>query len=255
MKDRRLILKLGIILAFLAAFVFIRYYDLIISKFPKKVVEALPKYKAQIIKVFHFSDESALAEWEEKIFKGRVAYKIEKTKDLSYVAARSDRAASALYYKVKINAKNEHPVIRWKWKAEKFPEKKYKENLDALNEDDFAARVYVIFPTAFLINSRVLEYIWAETLPVGTTGTSPYSKNIKLIILQSGRPKDNNWISEERDIADDYVKMFGRTPDYDIGAIAFMTNAEHTETSAAAMYGEIELGYKDNSSSNKGGGK
>ena len=37
--------------------------------------------------------------------------------------------------------------------------------------------------------------------------------------------------------------MFGREPEYNVGAIAFMTNAENTQTSADAMYDEIKVGY------------
>ena len=43
----------------------------------------------------------------------------------------------------------------------------------------------------------------------------------------------------------DYFKAFGTKPEYDIGAVAFMTNTEHTQTSADAMYDDITLGYKE----------
>ena len=143
--------------------------------------------------------------------------------------------------------KKKNPVISWKWNVDRFPEKKTKESLETENEDDFAARVYVIFPAMFFTNSRVLEYVWAESLPVGSTGTSPYSKNIKLMALESGAKKE--WVFEERDIRADYVAMFGHEPEYNIGAVAFMTNAEHTASSAVAVYNEIKLGYRE------GGGK
>jgi len=198
--------------------------------------------KIQLIKHFSFSNDASLKEWEEKIFKGRVQYKIERSGELSYVRAHAKSDASALYYRIKINAKSRYPVIRWKWRAETFPEKKSPENLELQNEDDFAARFYVIFPALFFTNSKVLEYVWAKDLPVGTIGDSPYSKNIKLIVLRSGQA--GQWFEEERDIYADYVKMFGRPPEYDIGAVAFMTNTEHTETDADALYDEIELGYR-----------
>ena len=76
---------------------------------------------------------------------------------------------------------------------EKFPEKTRPENLESQDEHDFAARVYVIFPTFFVMNSKVLEYIWSETLPEGMIGTSPYSKNIKLIVARSGPNPERKW--------------------------------------------------------------
>ncbi len=206
-----------------------------------------PGLSVEVLKPFSFSNDSDLKEWEEKVFKGKVIYRVEKEGDLSYVRASSDKAASALYYKIKMDAKSRRPMVSWKWRADKFPVKINKESLSTENEDDFAARVYVIFPAMFFTNSKVLEYVWAESLPAGSTGTSPYSKNIKLMVLESGPKKE--WTFEERDIRADYVKLFGREPEYNVGAVAFMTNSEHTGSDAAAVYDEIKLGYRG------GGGK
>jgi hypothetical protein len=227
--------------AVLAALVGLSFlaYNIFFRRAPKAL------QKAEVIKDFPFSGENALKEWEEKIFKGKVVYRVEKGQTLSYVRATSDKAASALYYRLKLDAKDKKPVVSWKWNVDKFPEKKTKESLEIENEDDFAARVYVIFPAMFFTNSKVLEYIWSETLPEGTIGTSPYSKNIKIIVARSGSNADKKWFQEDRDIAADYMKAFGRSPEYDIGAVAFMTNTEHTLTSADAMYDEIRLGYKE----------
>jgi len=211
----------------------------------KKKHEAAPAgYKVELVKAFPFSEENALKEWEEKIFKDKVVYRIEKSQDLSYVRADARAAASALYYKIKLDAKSKQPVVSWKWHVDKFPDKKLPENLEKQDEDDFAARVYVIFPAFFFTNSKVLEYIWAEKLPVGTIGTSPYSENIKVFVLKSGAANPGEWFTEDRDIIEDYRKAFGAGPEYNIGAVAFMTNTEHTGSSADAVYDEINLGYK-----------
>jgi hypothetical protein len=204
-----------------------------------------PVQRAETVKAFPFSEENSLKEWEEKIFRGRVVYRIEQNRPLSYVRATSKGTASALYYKMKLDARRKNPVISWKWNVNKFPAKKGPERLETQSEGDFAAHVYVIFPALFFTNSKVLEYVWAESLPEGQIGTSPYSNNIKLIVARSGANKEGKWYKEERDIAADYKKAFGVNPEYDIGAVAFMTNAEHTGTSADAMYDDIDLGYKE----------
>jgi hypothetical protein len=216
------------------------------------IKKELPEARMELIKAFPFSEKNSLKEWEEKIFRGEVIYLIEQGDDLSYVRAKSKDAASAMYYKIKIDAKTgRRPLVAWKWKVEKFPLKKNPETLEAENEDDFAARVYVIFPAGFILNSKVLEYVWAETLPVGSTGTSPYSKNIKLMVLEAG-PVNDGWRTESRDILADYQKMFGASPERDIGIIGFMTNTEHTGTTANAMYDEIKIGYKEGSGTGRG---
>ena len=223
---------------FLAAF-FIRQ-----NRKPPIRMAGVSALKCDILKKFTFSDANALKEWDEKVFKNKVVYKIEKDGGSSYVRALSDKAASALYYTIKLDVRNERPVMMWRWRVEKFPTKARTESLEAENEDDYAARLFVIFPAMFITNWKVLEYVWSETIPAGTIGTSPYSKNIRLIVLRKGFDKDEKWFSEERDIYADYVKLFDAPPDHNVGAIAFMTNTEHTGTSAEAMYADIQIGYK-----------
>lgn len=232
-----------VLISAIVIFVFAAVYSHI-AGLSRRARQPAAAYQIEPIKSFTFPAPDCLKEWDEKVFKGKVTYEVRSENGQSYVSALSDASASALYYQVKVDAKTKYPVVRWKWKAEKFPVKKFEENLDKENEDDFAARFYVIFPALFITNSRVLEYVWAEKLAVGATGTSPYSKNIKLIVLRSGKDEFNQWLSEERDVVADYIKMFGRAPDYNIGAIAFMTNTEHTQGTAEAKYDDIEIGYK-----------
>lgn len=195
-----------------------------------------------LVRYFPFSKENSLKEWEEKVLKGKVFYRIEKPDTaLSYVRAQSEKTASALYYKIKLNI-TKKPVISWKWRVDEFPKRSAIERIEDTKEEDFAARVYVILPAGFFTNSKVIEYIWSETLPAGTCGISGYSKNIRVMVLETGVAAD--WRFEKRDIYEDYVKLFGSKPKLNVGAIAFMTDADSTKTSADAVYDEIEIGYK-----------
>lgn len=242
----RIIFIAFVLVAIVLAAIPLYHYNTFIFRKAVKEMPSLPAaYTIQLVKLFTFPNEKALKEWEEKIFKGKVSYEVAKDKSISCVKATSLGTASALYYKIKLDSKTKNPIIGWKWKVEKFPVKKFAESLETQNEDDFAARVYVIFPAMFITNSKVLEYIWAETLPVGTTGDSPYSKNIKLIVADTGPNSKDEWRTQERDIIADYIKVFGRKPEYNIGAVAFMTNSEHTGSSAETMYNDIKLGYKE----------
>ncbi|MBN1354558.1 MAG: DUF3047 domain-containing protein [Candidatus Omnitrophica bacterium] len=233
-----IILSLFSALAAAIFFIFIAKHHRIEPAFLKR---KLGRGVKQIIKHFSFSKDNSLKEWEEKILKGKVIYLIEKENRLSYVRAKSEKAASALYYKVKIDIAR-HPIIKWKWRVDEFPTRTQPERIEDTKEEDFAARVYVIFPAAFFTKSRVIEYIWAETLTKGTCGASGYSKNIKIMVLEKGAPTD--WRHEERNIYEDYVKLFDEEPALEIGAIAFMTDADSTHSSADAVYDEIEIGYK-----------
>jgi hypothetical protein len=173
-------------------------------------------------------------------------------------------------------------MISWKWRVVSFPEKSYLElqasqlrspslwdklldilkiklldklgwpakskssDKDAksgwLERDDYAARIYVIFPSWIFSNIKSIEYIWSQDIPTGTIITSPYYSNIKLIVVESGKKDPNEWVSEERNIYEDYKKAFRKEPPY-VGAIALMTDTDNTLSSAEALYTDIKVGY------------
>jgi len=196
-------------------------------------------------KLFPFNKRNALREWEEKVFKGKVLYRVEPKKEGGYLSANSNKANSGLLHKIKFYPKT-HPMISWKWKVVKFPKKSTDTNLDAggwLEKDDYAARVYVIFPSWIFTNIKSLEYVWDETLPEGKIIDSPYIGNIKLIVAESGSQNLGQWVFEERDIYQDYVRAFGSAPGR-VGAIALMTDTDNTLSSAEAFYTQIKVGYE-----------
>jgi len=205
-------------------------------------------------KSFPFTKENALKEWEEKVFKGRVLYLVSATNKLkrehtlngasSFLLAQSDQTCSGLFYEVKFHPASK-PMISWKWKVVSFPTKTEGQEAegDWIEQDDFAARFYVIFPKFPFTYSRSIEYIWDESLPEGAIIESPFFKNIKLFVIQSGRDKIGQWVYEERNVFEDYIKAFGQPPESKVGAIAIMTDSDNTLSTAEAYYDEIKVGY------------
>lgn len=172
------------------------------------------------------------------------------------VQARSQAAASGLIRKLRFNA-SEHPWLSWRWKIEHVLDKG---DLRVKQGDDYAARIYVAFefePQQASLWERIahsvacasagrelpgtmLTYIWANQAPAGTLADNPYSDRVKMIALQSGNAKANQWIDEKRNIAEDYRRVFGREPPPVMG-IAIMTDTDNTGESATAYYGDITL--------------
>ena len=202
-------------------------------------------YAYNLPKWFPFNKENALEEWEEKVFKNRVVYKVEPRQEGGYLLAKSKEACSGLLYRIKFYPK-ELPMISWKWKVMKFPKKGAVTGITGgwIEKDDYAARVYVVFPSWYFMHTRCIEYIWAESLPEKKIITSPYFKNIKLIVVESGRNNMGQWVFEERDIYKDYKKAFGRPVSGYVGAIALMTDTDNTLSTAEALYKDIKVGYK-----------
>ncbi|MCK9614925.1 MAG: DUF3047 domain-containing protein [Candidatus Omnitrophica bacterium] len=238
-------------------------------------------YAYNLPKLFKFDRKDALSEWQEKIFRNRVLYIVEPQTDGGQLVAKSKNACSGLLYKIRFDSKK-YPMISWKWKVIKFPEKsssagaasiakkisfwdkllvvfglqpspKKPESVPLpeagknkngwLEKDDYAARIYVIFPSWIFTNIKTIEYVWSEDLPKGTIMTSPYFANIKLVVVESGKKNNSEWVYEERNIYEDYKRAFGGTPP-GVGAIALMTDTDNTLSTAEALYTDIKVGYE-----------
>jgi hypothetical protein len=195
-------------------------------------------------KWFPFSTERSLDEWEEKIFKGRVLYKVDHEDSEGFLHALSRSSASAIYYRIyeRFNVED-YPLMSWKWKVIKFPDKEKLKLRQGIERDDYAARVYVIFPSINFMSSKALEYVWDESIPVGIICQSPYSGNIRLIVVQTGKDEMRKWVFEERNIYEDYQRAFGSKPTLKVGAIALMSDADNTEDVVEAYFDEIRIGY------------
>jgi len=123
-------------------------------------------------------------------------------------------------------------------KIDRFPKK-------TGTEDDYAARIYVIFPANVFIMSRCIEYVWDDQLSEGTVTKSPLTSRIKIIVIRSG--KKEGWVQEERNVFHDYLQVFNEEPedfDDEIGAIAFMTDTDDTKSRSIAAVDEFKIGYK-----------
>lgn len=204
-------------------------------------------YARGLPKWFPFKRKDALKKWEEKIFKGRVLYTIKVGRSDGYLSAYSEGTASGILYNLRFDSAKT-PMISWKWRVIRFPDKAKDKDISVtsewLEQDDYAARFYVIFPKLSFLHTRSLEYVWDKDLPEGTIMTSPYSDNIKIFVLESGWKNVGRWVHEERNIYEDYRLAFGRKPPK-VGAIAIMTDTDNTASTAEADYDEIKVGYKD----------
>jgi hypothetical protein len=192
---------------------------------------------------FRFDRKNALDGWEEKIFKGKVLYSVKTDGTGHYLDAYSKNAASGILRWLKFNPRKA-PMVSWKWKVIKFPDKKkgvYEDNW-WIEKDDYAARFYIIFPKFPFFRFKCLEYIWDKNLPKGAVLTNPNFNNLKIIVAESGGENMEKWVTEERNVYEDYRKLFRAEPG-NVGAIAIMTDSENTASSAETHYNDIEVGY------------
>lgn len=190
------------------------------------------------LKKFTFNEDNALDKWNRMILNGPVEYKLMKSGANGYVEAISESASAALYYRIDFKLKD-YPHLSWRWRVLKFPDKSNAKT--EVERDDYAARVYVIFPFLSFSSSKFIEYLWDKDLPAGTVLDSPRGNHIKQIVVRSGELKEGQWVNENRNIYDDHISVFGKTPSLGVGAIAIMCNADNTKTEAKALFDKIEI--------------
>ena len=174
--------------------------------------------------------------WEEKSFRGRTKYEVTREDNVFCVKATSTASASALYYKIRYDAKN-YPILNWRWKVNGVLSKG---NALYKNGDDYAARVYVVFPSLAFWRTKALNYIWANRLPEGDAVPNAFTSNAVMIAVESGPERTGQWVEERRNILLDYHKFFG-TDSPEVGAIAIMTDTDNTGEDAIAWYGPIRI--------------
>jgi hypothetical protein len=230
----------------------------VVSLFP---VAASHAQKEAILEVGKFSAEplenSLPAGWKPLTFKKidrHTTYTLIKDGDTVVVKAVAESSASGLVREIKIDPK-EFPVVQWRWKVINIVKKG---DVRRKEGDDYPARIYVTFEydsskLGFFEKAKyeavrllygqhppigAINYIWESKSPQGMMIPNPYTNRVIMIVVESGETRVNQWVSEERNIYDDYKKAFGQEPPM-ISGIAIMTDTDNTGESATAYYGDI----------------
>ncbi len=223
-----------------------------------------PAIRAQSGKILEVGKFSAATEgaalpdgWKPLTFKKierHTIYKVVKDGNTLVIKATSEASSSGLTREIKINPK-EYPIVQWRWKVGNILKNG---DVSKKEGDDYPARIYITFEynagkvsffkkaqyeTAKLIYGQypplgAINYIWESKAPKGTVVPNPYTDQVKMIVVESGAAGLNQWMSEERNVYEDYKKAFGEEPPM-ISGVAIMTDTDNTGESATAYYGDI----------------
>lgn len=174
--------------------------------------------------------------WKVKVFNGETSYTPVTEDGVSAVMARAKGTASGLFYKIKYDPR-QTPWLTWQWKVDHVLKKG-----DARTKkgDDYAARIYVVFPSFLFWKTKAINYIWANRLPKGAAIPNRYTANAMMVAVESGPVNTGRWITEKRNILEDYRRLFKEDPP-SVGAIAIMTDTDTTGEEAVAWYGPISI--------------
>lgn len=194
--------------------------------------------------------------WEAVSFGKRPATSYEWSAADGAIHAKASSSASGLITRFS-RPVAEAPVLRWRWKvAGTLP----KGDERRKSGDDYAARVYVAFaydPARADAATRLkyglakklkgeypphaaINYIWANKLPKGEARANAYTRRVMMFAVRSGDAEAGRWHAEERNVLEDYRRLFGEEPPPYAG-IAVMTDADDTKGEAEAWYADIRL--------------
>ncbi len=178
-------------------------------------------------------------DWVLKVWSGTPDIKLiqDKNHDEKVLRMRSEKASVSIHREMKLDLKK-FPVLSWKWKVTKLPD-----GADARSSesDDQAAGVYVVFPRfPSFINSQFIGYVWETNAPQGTILRSRKNPMVHYIVVRSGMDHLDKWITEKRNVMDDYRSVFGAEAPV-VGGIALMIDTDDTLSDAESYIAQVEF--------------
>ena len=227
------------------------------------VVSSLSAASAESVVVGAFSAESPgkplVSGWQPLTFSNiprHTRYELVADDGVTVLRATADASASGLAKPLDLDPKT-YPILRWRWKVANLIEKA---DPSKRSGDDYPARIYVTFKQApghgaVVDRARAamiralygveppfagVDYIWERRLPKGKVIPNAYTDRVRMIVVESGPDRVGQWVSEERNVYEDYKRAFGEEPPA-ISGVAVMTDGDNTGESATAWYGDISF--------------
>ncbi|ALP52930.1 hypothetical protein Tel_07060 [Candidatus Tenderia electrophaga] len=181
--------------------------------------------------------QSGLDGWEEESFAGHTDYQVVEMNGRKVLRADTQASASGLFREIDIDL-NKTPYLNWSWRVDNIYSG---HNERSKQGDDYPARVYVVVSGGlFFWKTKAINYVWSSNQAVDTTWDNAYTGNAKMIAVQSGAADTDQWITEKRNVREDFKRLFGADID-EANAIAIMSDSDDTGQSAMAWYGDIYL--------------
>ena len=214
---------------------------------------------ADVLRVGAFSEQEPTrerpADWQPISFSKidtKTEYDLVRDSIGTVVRARSDGGAAGLGTETRIDL-TEYPILEWRWKVDSVVQDG---NARTKEGDDYPARLYVTFDYEGLgfgdkvklvalralgydeIPTRALNYIWANRVERGGVLENAYTDWVMMVAVRSGPEHTGQWVTERRNVLDDYRAAFGGDPP-PVNGIALMTDTDNTNGTATAYYGDI----------------
>jgi hypothetical protein len=195
--------------------------------------------------------------WENLVFSeehGHTEYRVVSRDGNHFLRAHAKDASSAIMRPATVDL-DATPVLSWRWRVSGVPE-----GADPRHKktEDTAGRVFVMFDYKggrlgtgmetlyYLASLRYgeypplysLVYIWATDMEPGTVFTSPYTDQAKIFVVESGEQKAGQWVTERRNVREDFRRAFGDVAPTPMEGIGLITDTDD-------LHGEVTADYDD----------
>ena len=177
--------------------------------------------------------------WTHQRFEGATDYERVKLNGTAAIRAIGRDSASGLYREVRYRVE-EHSWLEWTWRVDRL---QATADIRVKDREDFAAAIFLIFgrPSPFSRDVPTLAYVWtSDRLAEGAVIDSPHHPgSVRSIVVRSGRGRLGQWVSERRNIVDDFRQSFGREPPDTVEIIVLFTDNDQTREPVKAYYGAV----------------
>jgi hypothetical protein len=177
------------------------------------------------------NSSSMPAGWQTKVNRGKPDITVVREPEGPALRLRSDRASFSLERGVDVDPVS-MPYLVWRWKVIELPPGG---DFRKARTDDQAAQVLVAFA-----DRRVITYLWDTTAPKGVmqSASSIPLLHIFAVVCRSGAAELGQWLTESRNLAEDYQRAYGRTAPR-VKGLRLQINSQHTGATAESWFGHV----------------
>jgi hypothetical protein len=125
-----------------------------------------------------------------------------------------------------------YPFMSWRWNVTRLP---VGGDFRKSKTDDQAAQLFLAFS-----RTRAIVSIWDTSAPQGlaANAAAPPFMTIKAVVVRSGGSETGRWLTETRNVYNDFKKLFGREPQ-SVGGIRIQINSQHTSSAAESYFADL----------------
>lgn len=202
------------------------------------------------------ADQTGAAAWRHFALPGKrgTHYSAQHLDEREAVHAQADGSAS-LWRQPLLKAPDELGWLHFSWKV---PALIPDANMAVRETDDSPVRIVLAFdgdrsrlsPQSQMLSDlaraltgealpyATLMYVWSNDQPTESVILNPRTDRIRKVVVESGGARLNRWLDYTRDVRADYERAFGEPPGA-LLSVAFMTDADNTQSKTMAWYGPV----------------